>query len=68
MNRQSVSSSQITSVGHDGTMLEVEFNNGAVYQYEGVSVETFEELINSPSIGAYFNENIKHGKYSYRRV
>ncbi len=71
MQRTPVSSSQIRSVGHDESTntLEVEFNNGAVYQYDSVPREVFLSLMNSGSVGSAFNRTIKNNPaYPYRRV
>ena len=69
MNRKSVSSSSILSVGYDseeGT-LEVEFITRSVYQYFNVPFSQYTALMIAPSHGEYFNENIK-GKYSYNKI
>lgn len=72
MNRQSVSSSNIASIGYDeasGT-LEIQFNNGTTYQYFDVPERLAREFIDSPpggSHGKYLNDNIK-GNYRYSRV
>ena len=44
MDRQSVSSSNIVSVGYDPTSetLEVEFQSGGVYQYYNVGQSTYD--------------------------
>ena len=67
MKRAKVESSNIASIGHDGSILEVEFNSGAVYQYENVPIATYVELLQAESVGKYFNKNIK-SRYNYRRV
>ena len=69
MVRVQVSSTSLASVGYDPTkqVLEVEFNTGAVYQYAGVPVEVYEELMAASSHGTYFAHNIKGG-YEYRRI
>lgn len=59
MNRMSVQSSNIAAIGHDGKTLEVEFTNGSVYQYEGVSAETFRKFSESESKGRFFAQNIR---------
>ncbi|MBI2294136.1 MAG: KTSC domain-containing protein, partial [Betaproteobacteria bacterium] len=38
--------------------LEVEFSNGGIYQYSGVSEEVHRRLMNAPSPGSYFKDNI----------
>ena len=47
MQRQPVESSMLRSAGFDSerSILELEFNNGRVYRYFGVSRETFAELL-----------------------
>jgi hypothetical protein len=67
MERQSVSSSNIESIGWENGILEVEFNWGGVYQYEDVPSDTYESLISAPSIGEYFDYFIKK-YYKYSRI
>lgn len=52
MERQFVSSSRIRSVGWESNTLEVEFKDGAVYQYHGVSESEYRSFIRSGSLGA----------------
>ena len=61
MDRKKVSSSLIRSVGYDerSRVLEVEFNDGRVNQYSGVSAEVHRRLISAPSIVSYFRDNIE---------
>ena len=68
MDRISVSSSNVISVGYDGDSmtLEIEFNNG-IYQYYDVPEDIFQELINASSIGSFIHQNIKNN-YSYSPV
>ena len=61
-----VKSSNIISVGHDGTNLYVNYKSGT-YKYENVDRSIYESLISSESKGRFMNENIK-GKYNYSRV
>lgn len=69
MDREAVQSSNLKSVGHSDVdnILEIEFYDGSVYQYDGVSVETHAELLNAPSKGKYLNSSIK-GKYICREM
>ena len=69
MNRESVTSSNLSSIGYDSATqtLEVEFSNGAVYQYFDVPSTVHEELMNAGSHGSYLNQSIK-GSYRYARV
>ena len=70
MERVSVHSSNLSSVGYDETTttLEVEFTNGNVYQYSGVPIDVYKGLMASNSKGRYLNENIKKAGYSCNRV
>lgn len=69
MNRVQVSSSNLKSVGYDDSskILEVQFKNGLIYQYENVPLNIYKELINSPSKGSYFHKNISL-KYKYKKI
>ena len=69
MNRTPVSSSNVASVGYDEatSTLEIEFNNGSVYQYFDVSESIYQELIAASSVGGYLATQIK-GKYRYSKV
>ena len=62
MDRQSVPSSNLSSVGYDERTetLEVQFQNGSVFQYHGVSAETHAQLVNAKSVGSFFHSNIKN--------
>jgi hypothetical protein len=62
MERVTVSSSNIQSIGYDADSLtlEIEFNNGAIYQYQGVPPTEFDAFMNSGSKGRYFHANIKN--------
>ena len=61
MERMKVNSSTIRAVGYDerGRVLEVEFNDGRVNQYTGVSPEVHRRLISAPSIVSYFRDNVE---------
>ena len=61
MERKQVNSSSIRAVGYDerGRVLEVEFNDGRVNQYTGVSPEVHRRLISAPSIVSYFRDNVE---------
>lgn len=69
MQRISVSSSNIAAIGYypDSNTLEIEFNDGSIYQYFGVSALVHQELMDAPSHGKYFAQNIKND-YEYQKV
>ncbi|CAM3720491.1 KTSC domain-containing protein [Rahnella victoriana] len=62
MQRVNVVSSNILSIGYDPNTdtLEIEFLNGGIYEYYNVSQDIHIELMNAPSIGSYFNRNIRN--------
>ena len=70
MNRTPVSSSNLSSVGYDEDtqVLEVEFNNGGIYQYFGVPAAVYEGLMNAVSHGQYFDRHVKKAGYRYEKV
>lgn len=51
MKRTPVRSSRISSVGWENNTLEVQFKNGSIYQYFGVTESEYRMFINSPSLG-----------------
>lgn len=62
MDRQTVSSSNLASVGYEAPSetLEVEFKNGHIYQYYNVPQMMFDALMQAPSVGIFFNANIRN--------
>lgn len=69
MDRQSVKSSDIRSIGYDieTQTLEIEFHNGGVYQYYDVPENIYHGLMNANSHGSYFHKNIKN-TYKYKKL
>ncbi len=69
MERYSVASSNIASIGYDaGTeTLEVEFLSGAIYQYYNVPQNMYDQLMQAGSKGRFLNTYIKNA-YPYSRV
>lgn len=69
MYRQSVVSSNVSSVGYDEDqqILEVQFRTGAIYQYYNVPVSIYRGLMGASSHGSFLNKHIK-GVYGYNKV
>lgn len=69
MDRKKVNSSSIRAVGYDerNRMLEVEFNDGRIMQYSGVSPELHRRLMSAPSMVSYFRDNIEES-FTGKRV
>jgi hypothetical protein len=61
MERKKVNSSKVRSVGYDerSHLLEVELNDGSVYQYTGVSPEVHRRFISAPSLVSYYQDKIE---------
>lgn len=65
MTRTPVQSSNIASIGYDSGTLDIEFKDGAIYQYSDVPAAVHKALMQAPSIGSYFAKNIK-GSYRHK--
>ncbi|MGH8904983.1 MAG: KTSC domain-containing protein [Egibacteraceae bacterium] len=69
MNRVTVDSSALRSVGYDPTrqVLRIEFTSGAVYEYDDVPPEAHDDLMAADSHGQCFNALVRD-RYPYRRL
>jgi hypothetical protein len=69
MERKRISSSKIRAVGYDpkNEVLEVEFNDGRVMAYSGVSPEVHRRFMNAPSPASFFEDKIAE-EYPARRI
>ena len=69
MQRTPVSSSNVASIGYDiaSHTLEIEFNNGQVYQYFDVPQAIYESFMQASSKGEFLAQHIK-GAFDYSRV
>lgn len=70
MNRVSVTSTNLRSVGYDAATqtLEIEFKDSGIYQYTGVPPHRHTGLMSAASKGEYFDAHIKKGGYRYRKI
>ena len=61
MERHFIVSSQFDYISYskEEELLEVEFKNGALYSYDGVSSTTFEFFLAALSKGKFFNAYIR---------
>ena len=69
LNRISVSSSNIVSIGFDSNFgtLEIEFKNGGVFQYFDVPESIYNGIMSASSHRKYLSQNIKNNyRYSKR--
>lgn len=69
MTRQPVVSSNVASAGYDANTqtLEIEFNNGGIYQYFDVPQAVYDHLMSASSPGGVLHDQIR-GVYRYARV
>lgn len=69
IEREPVTSSNITSVGYSAEheALDVEFNTGAVYRYQGVPQSAYDQLRESESVGRFVYARI-NGHYPCSRI
>ena len=60
MERKRVNSSKIRAVGYDrkSQVLEVEFNDGKLLAYRGVSPEVHRQFMAAPSPTSFFEDRI----------
>jgi hypothetical protein len=69
VERTPVSSSNIAAIGYDedSQVLEIEFNDGSVYQYSGVPRSEYDGIMNADSRGKYVNANVRK-RYPYVKL
>jgi len=69
MERKHISSSKIRGVGYDpkSEVLEVEFSDGRVVAYSGVSNEVHQRFMKAPSPVSFFDDKIAD-EYPGRRL
>jgi len=70
MNRTSVTSSNIKSIGYDpsSSTLEIEFLSGDLYQYHEVPQSKSDAIMRADSHGKYLNSDIKpHHRFTQIR-
>ncbi|MDD1680694.1 MAG: KTSC domain-containing protein [Methanoregula sp.] len=61
VERLSVKSRILRSVGYNESIkiLEIEFQNGLVYQFSGVPPKVYADLMHSGEPGKYFSEKVR---------
>ena len=57
----SVQSSNVARVGHEDTILRVEFKDGKVYEWADISHELYIALLTSPSKGKFIARHLRGG-------
>lgn len=68
MERKRVNSSKIRAIGYDpnSQVLEVEFSDGKLLAYRGVSPEVHRQFMAAPSPTSFFEDKIDEGYPSSR--
>ena len=69
MERRKVNSSKLRSVGYDerSRILEVEHNDGSVFQYSGVSNEVYRRMMAAPTIASFYQDRVEED-FTRKRV
>ncbi len=69
LERQSVQSCNLKTVGYDNNLknLEIEFHSGMVYQYQNVPSHIYTNLLSAQSTGTFFTDKIKN-RYRSKRL
>jgi hypothetical protein len=69
VDRQPVTSRALRSVGYNeqSSVLEIEFQNGTVYEFFDVPKVVHESLLAAPSIGRFFDAWIKP-RFEFREI
>lgn len=63
MNRRPVSSSRIANIGWENNVMQVQFHNGAIYNYYVVTSSEFDSFMKSPSLGSALSRIDKTHRY-----
>jgi hypothetical protein len=69
VERKKLNSSRIRSAGYDAKthILEIEFSDGKIIQYSGVSPEVNRQLMSSPSPVSFYEDKIAEN-FSEKRL
>ncbi|PKK88353.1 MAG: KTSC domain-containing protein [Candidatus Wallbacteria bacterium HGW-Wallbacteria-1] len=70
MERVSVKSSSLKSIGYDETSktLEIEFSSGGIYQYYEVPKNVYLGLILAESPGKFFHGRVNPTGYQFKKI
>jgi len=62
-----VSSSNVAAIGYEDGITEVQFKNGAVYQYLNTTQQLFDDFCTASSKGRFVHQRLKD-KFPYQRI
>ena len=68
INADNIDSSMISRMAWEDDTLDVVFNSGTLYRYEGVKRSVFTAITGAESVGKAFNALVKAADYPYRRI
>jgi len=68
INADNINSSMIARMVWDDDTMDVVFNSGVMYRYEGVERSVFTTVTGSDSVGKAFIALVKGADYPYRRI
>lgn len=60
MEMINVSSSNVSAIGYEDSIIQVRFKNGSVYQYFGCSESLFQSFLNASSKGIFVHQYLVH--------
>ena len=62
-------SNKLRAAGYDdrARIMEIEFANGDIFEYKGVSPETYRQLMASPSPNSFFEDKVEEA-FSGKRI
>lgn len=63
-----IDSSSIAEIAWEDNEMEVVFQNGGHYRYDGVTLDTVDKILTADSIGSAFHSIIKLGGFAYERI
>jgi hypothetical protein len=67
VNRRPVASSNISSIGWEDGVLEVEFNSGHLYEYADVPEALYQEALGADSVGKFVSSKVI-GSFQSKRL
>lgn len=66
--RKNIDSTSVASMIWDDDTLEVKFQSGGHYIYDGVPMKAMWNVVTAESIGVAFHQIIKQGGFTYERL
>jgi hypothetical protein len=69
MQTTALKSTSLAEVGYEReeSLLRIQFQSGAIYEYFDVPANVYEDLLHASSAGRFFNENV-NGEFDFQRL